>query len=562
MKFNKTKTTIANLLGLVVLIFLFVQTTPVQADPAITGTNSTSVQHKQTLTVTGSDFGTKDPAAPLMWDDCEEEIVDTAPDSIANSYSQVGYIYTEPDPADVGDAWEIRYREIPYTPVTDAIGPPHSHSMKYLSGGHEDTGDFSDGVGVSLTVATPSSFENRWYTHFYYRLNDDWPSCGSGSNHKFLVYQAGTRPYSNSPYYNEYIYADYSSHPCNDFGYVEQKVMPLGPLMTSEGVTNAPDTIPPWDYLISGNTINSPRDGWVSVESIVSNDIGYWHIYHNNVLAWGGTNVLDWFTGTCDYCLNYSGIRSMTIGGYYRYTDTPTNTAHDDAFRFFDDIYIDSTLSRVMLANNQDYESATIIEPQIPSAWSDNSITVTTNIGALTGDTAYLFVFDADNNHNPMGYTVTLSSGSDTTPPVISNGSPAGSLPQGTTQTAISVNTNENANCRYSTEAGVSYASMPNTFSETDSTTHSATVSDLQDGQTYNYHVRCQDPSGNFNTDDFAITFSISNDADEPDADTGSGGGNDIGCSCNQRGFTLTLPCILLVLFGLDFATRRRRRNE
>ena len=50
-----------------------------------------------------------------------------------------------------------------------------------------------------------------------------------------------------------------------------------------------------------------------------------------------------------------------------------------------------------MLANNATYTSATIIEPQIPTAWADGSITVTVNQGALPDGDAFLFVFDSEN---------------------------------------------------------------------------------------------------------------------------------------------------------------------
>ena len=55
----------------------------------------------------------------------------------------------------------------------------------------------------------------------------------------------------------------------------------------------------------------------------------------------------------------------------------------------------------------------------------------------------------------------------DTTPPVRSNGLPTGTLAAGTTQTTLSLATNENATCRYATTAGVAYASMTNTFTTT-----------------------------------------------------------------------------------------------
>ena len=88
----------------------------------------------------------------------------------------------------------------------------------------------------------------------------------------------------------------------------------------------------------------------------------------------------------------------------------------------------------------------------------------------------------------------------DTTPPVRSNGAPSGVLPAGTTQTSLSLATGENAVCRYATTAGVTYDSMPNTFTTTGGTAHATTVSGLIDGGSYSYFVRCQDTSGNANT--------------------------------------------------------------
>ena len=50
---------------------------------------------------------------------------------------------------------------------------------------------------------------------------------------------------------------------------------------------------------------------------------------------------------------------------------------------------------------------------------------------------------------------------------------------------------------------------MTNTFSTTGAQTHSTTVSGLQNGQTYNYYVRCRDLLGNINADDYRISFSV-----------------------------------------------------
>src|SRR5438093_102720 len=54
-------------------------------------------------------------------------------------------------------------------------------------------------------------------------------------------------------------------------------------------------------------------------------------------------------------------------------------------------------------------------------------------------------------------------SGSDTTPPGRSDGSPTGTLPAGTTSATLSLTTDEAATCRYSTTAGVAYSRMKDT---------------------------------------------------------------------------------------------------
>ena len=77
----------------------------------------------------------------------------------------------------------------------------------------------------------------------------------------------------------------------------------------------------------------------------------------------------------------------------------------------------------IILANNADIDLATIIEPQILSAWDDESIAATVNLGKLPGaGIAYLFVFDANNERNTAGYPVALSGVPDTTPPAAPGG--------------------------------------------------------------------------------------------------------------------------------------------
>ncbi|MCR4275696.1 MAG: hypothetical protein NUV83_03035 [Candidatus Wolfebacteria bacterium] len=104
----------------------------------------------------------------------------------------------------------------------------------------------------------------------------------------------------------------------------------------------------------------------------------------------------------------------------------------------------------------------------------------------------------------------------DTIPPYRSGGSPTGTLGAGTTQATLSLTTNENAACRYSTTAGAPYLSMMNTFSTTGGTLHSAFLTGLQNGRSYNYYVRCVDSLGNSNPDDFLISFYVNSVSSSP----------------------------------------------
>ena len=110
---------------------------------------------------------------------------------------------------------------------------------------------------------------------------------------------------------------------------------------------------------------------------------------------------------------------------------------------------------------------------------------------------------------NPGWINITGGAPADTTPPVISNGAPSGTLSAGTASTVMNVTTDEAATCRYSTTANTTYANMTNTFSTTNSTSHSTTISGLTNGNNYTYYVRCIDAAGNANTASTAIAFGV-----------------------------------------------------
>jgi len=119
------------------------------------------------------------------------------------------------------------------------------------------------------------------------------------------------------------------------------------------------------------------------------------------------------------------------------------------------------------------------------------------------------YLFYVDFNGGTVRRVTNLAGIADTTAPVRQNGLPDGGLQPGTTQTTISLQTNENAVCRYALTAGVSFAAMQNVFTTTGGLSHSRTINGLANGTNYSFFVRCQDSSGNTNTDDYVIDFKV-----------------------------------------------------
>lgn len=121
------------------------------------------------------------------------------------------------------------------------------------------------------------------------------------------------------------------------------------------------------------------------------------------------------------------------------------------------------------------------------------------------------------------------SGGGGVTVPQRSAGAPAGILSSATVQTTASLTTDVPAVCKYSATPNTDYSAMSSTFDVTGGTLHSTTLTGLTSGSTYNYYVRCQDLSGNPNTGDYLIAFSIANTATSYYADSASGSDSNSG---------------------------------
>ncbi|MFA5248783.1 MAG: hypothetical protein WC415_06270, partial [Patescibacteria group bacterium] len=276
---------------------------------------------------------------------------------------------------------------------------------------------------------------------------------------------------------------------------------------------------------ITGGTV-APYGIWAEYEN-TSGGIRSYRI--NNNIIYG-------------FLYNSSGYSTYfrTSGTFYFYNNTVINNggglnrispavvvAKNNISYGNTDNYIDS-----FAASSTNNLSGPAADAQIPATNARNGVAVTfvststnnfhldsSDAGAKNNgvptDAGFVFSNDIDGQSRPSGSAWDIGADevmeADATPPVLSNGSPSGTLARTTTGTTISVTTDESATCKYATTTGVAYASMANTFSTTGGASHGTTVSGLSSGNTFHYYVRCQDLSGNPNTSDYDITFRVTN---------------------------------------------------
>jgi len=361
------------------------------ADPVVNSVSGT-LEHDGIITISGTDFGSKSPAAPLVWDDGEsgdpEDKWDIArPDSSDNPgvYGQTAAYRSKSEIDSLG------------SPYGGGVNPPHGHSIKYFSGNA-----YSPNRGNNGVVKTTGDVDYV-YTSFYYQVDPDWtfgihePNDG---NHKMFEINTGnnfnTGTFNYIGFWCDRIHQGLPA--VRSFAHADN-----GDISTCPEPSCSDGDVTPMPFHPVGN--------WVRLEFIMDLSLdGFQKVTGDNTILWSESSCSP-FT----YPPN-----SVVLGGYARdYGESDEGAAN---WRYFDDVYFDTTFSRIVLANNVNYDSATIIEPQIPTAWSSSSITATMNLGGLTGD-VYMFVFDADNNHNAVGYPVTI--GVSNTEPSISGIDPS-----------------------------------------------------------------------------------------------------------------------------------------
>ena len=304
-----------------------------------------------TLTISGSGFGTKNPAKPLVWADFEAGNMNPSP---------LGQLSTWYD----------------------------SQNMGYTTSGCDNGSGCVTATG-SCGACTIGVFYNSFSSpgqksYVYKKFKMDFAITDTSQNWKQM-----------------------RLWPTTGLGYTpDLHFSPGDGTLLVEGLP-----VPGGGYYISPlSAVRFPANTWLSEEFLLKgstqgNTDGLFEILHNNSLANPPQSYADNFmTSNASYpaymaywyVVHGVSANSSTWSPAY-----PAGGIHIWA----DDIYVDTTWSRVMVCNASTYSACTNLTPQIPSAWSDTSITVTLHQGQLPNlNKMYLYVFDSNGNVNTNGF--------------------------------------------------------------------------------------------------------------------------------------------------------------
>jgi len=354
------------------------------------------------MTISGIGFGLKQPAAPVLWDDC------TSNQPLSNYYDAYKPKYDQQ-----GDSYNIAYRQTGFR----NIEPPNSRVNYIIGGAHAiNRGGNGDEHGGNVCIGKNIS-SHSYYLNYYYRIDpsfEEEANPNRNDNMKELVLSNTPGQFYPSGDFS-FGYASWCDVPdTNNRANIKLNRMPI-----TADYQNMPYSCRNDEYAFSHN---NPVNDWVKMEWIGQ----YNHVHDSpqislttypdgnttNQSHYGdGITVLEYARGPWIGYPKINDLRFIGIGGYAR---IPRENNGVNSFRYFASVYMDNTFSRVVLADNANYNQATIIEPQIPFGWQNRKINVTVNLGKLPDSgIAYLFVFDSKNIRNTIGYQISIGSGED-----------------------------------------------------------------------------------------------------------------------------------------------------
>ena len=330
------------------------------AAPSISNVSGT-LNNGNPITIIGNGFGTKSPATPLVWADFEGLSVD-AEAAVTSKYSTSTIALGG---ANVLVATNADMPHLRSTRSVRAVAAANSPNINV---------DVSESGKVFVYLKRKFAHPDWFKTLTNYKFFRLWSSPENSPIDIVVGYTNFSSPFTY-PYNNAHSNgtAEYGN-PTNM--YTTMSHPPANQWNTEE-------------YQASKSTIDL-QDGtfrfWYN---------GKKHINNTTLMNRSTKHPGSWSNL---YIENYNHHSSNGVN------DVPPS----GAYVYYDDVYIDTTWSRVMIGNASTFDSCTHREPLIPTAWSSTSITAYFNQGSFqNGQSVYIFVVDSNGNAS-TGKAITI----------------------------------------------------------------------------------------------------------------------------------------------------------
>jgi hypothetical protein len=334
----------------VVLGIMSFSVNTVLAEPVISALSGIA-SNGSSLTIQGTGFGSKSPAAPLFWDNFEE--------GSSNQLLSTGQKWTTQEEC---------------TAANNGGTPSMIFSSDVSNSGSKSAKQVLVRNKPCWTRTKLGVIGNQSKIFFSYKY---FVQTGGSGDHTKMGRVGNNNDVHNTPnsgytaFGPNYWYAFADRYSETALAYVR----------AVEGQWVRDDT---YQTLSTDNTANGTVQGWRN---------GVQQFTDNSMITKNSTSSADFYNQVFLPYYNEGGTRTI----------------------FVDDVYIDNTLSRVEICPGSTWSNRGNCEIQIPSSWSSTSITAVVNQGPTPSSaTRYLYVVDSTGAANTQGEPITIGESSDT----------------------------------------------------------------------------------------------------------------------------------------------------
>lgn len=348
----------------------------VLAVPAVNGVQG-EFETGSTVTVTGSGFGAKAAAAPLVFDDFESGAVGSLVAGKAPRIRGIGSSW-------VWDDYTSATERPLYSNQRARTNSTRSAQMHFVGNTYNNS--------LEIFYPRTQSGDEVYFTFWYFY---DRSSTNYSRNHKPWIV------YGNNGGYYPAAYDGWGNPAVGD-GTLRNSVQDSG----STGAT-----------LWGGPDMSTVGGKWIRLEGYLKQSSpgtpnGAFQIWSHDPNAGALIKLIQNNTGYITRSSN-NYWQQWHFGSYH--DNTPTAA---EANIYIDDIYFDNTRARVEIGDAATWDACKHREVQAASSWATNSIQVRFNKGSFAaGSRAYMYVVDASGAVNSSGVPITIGSSGGTAAP-------------------------------------------------------------------------------------------------------------------------------------------------